>query len=159
MILSRRSVLLAGSAAFASAGLLSACNPAQITKVLSDADMIAQGVQAILPVVQGVVGVSASTVAAVQGAVQRVQAAANVLQSAIGSAGQSAANDLAAGVHVLQLATSGLTLPGWVPAALQAAQTLLPLVLSAAGLALGAGVPSAAAVESARATLRFAAAQ
>lgn len=159
MILSRRNVLLASSAALGSAALLSACNSAQITKVVSDADMIAQGVQAILPVVQGVVGVSASTVAVVQGAVQRVQTAANVLQSAIGSAGQSAASDLAAGVHVLQLATSGLALPGWVPAVLQAAQTLLPLVLSAAGLALGAGVLSQAEIDSARATLRFAAAQ
>ncbi len=159
-MISRRALLtLSASASVAALAACTAGQQAIVSKVTSDASVIADGISAILPVVQGVVGISAGTVAAVQGAVAKVKAAASVLENAVGSTAQTAASELSAGVAVVNAATTGLQLPGWVPAALQAAQTLLPIVLSLAGVALGGTMPTEAAVANARATLQFAATQ
>lgn len=137
--------------------LLAGCS--QVAKATSDASIIADGISAILPVVQGMVGVSQGTIAAVQSAVVRVKSAASVLETAVGQPAQMAASELAAGIATVNAATAGLTLPGWVSTALQAAQTLLPLVLSLAGVALGGPSPTDESVANARKTLQFAASQ
>jgi hypothetical protein len=128
--------------------------------VLSDATTIANGISAILPTIQTITGISNNVVNTVETGITAVKAGATALGSAIAGGATSAAQQVANGVSVVTTALSGITVPSWVTSVLQAAGTLVPLVLQVAGVALAlnpAAIPSAQDATVARAILQAAA--
>jgi len=114
---------------------------AQLSKVTSDADTIANGVAAILPTIQAITGLSASVVAKVQAGIAVLKSAAASLSGAVAGGATTASQQLAAGLSAVTGALNGVNVPPWVSTVLSAAQTLLPVALQLAGVAL-AGPPS-----------------
>jgi hypothetical protein len=123
-----------------------------VATVASDSSLVASGFSAILPFLTTLANIPASLVTTIQNGIATVQSAAASLTASNG-AGASLAQTLASGVSSVVSSLSNFTVPSWVTTILSAAQTLLPLILSVAGVALAAAAPDPRAVAAARAAL------
>lgn len=136
---------------------LAACP--ELSKVASNAQVIADGVSAVLPTIQQVIGIKEDVVRRVTEIVAGIKSAAAALEGATGQGAMTLAQQVAVGVGALQKAVSGLTLPSWVSTVIQAAIQLAPVVLQVAGVVLAGPAPDPRATAQARAILVAAAAR
>jgi hypothetical protein len=158
-----RRTLLSSAALGAVAIGIAGCTTAQtqtINQVVDDVNTLAGGVAAILPSLTTITGFAADTVAKVQGYIANIEGVASQVAS-VASQGASAVaplvSNLGSLVSSIYVALGGSSLPSSVSLILQAAQALLPVILTAAGIALApAAAPSMSAAQ-ARLVLRAAA--
>lgn len=147
--------LLSAAAALPLAAGLAACSAvtAAVPQVVDDVNSVAAGLNGILPSLTTIAGVAAQTVTKIQGLVGEAQTIASQVGQVVSP---SAATGLAGVVGDVVTALTGAALPPWAGAVLSAAQALLPVILTAAGVAL-AGPPPAMSAAQARAVLKAAA--
>ncbi len=154
-VFSRRNLLRA--TAVLPIGYVVGCT--QLATVVSDATTIANGLSAVLPSIETVVGIGTVAAAKINTIISSIQSAASALTSATAGTGALLAQQIAAGVGALTSAVSGFALPSWVMTVVQAAGTLVPLVLQVAGVALADAPTDPKAIDQARAVLIAAAAR
>lgn len=116
---------------------MSSCG-VSVSQLASDANTIANGITAVLPTIQTITGLSTEAAAQVTKAITAIQAGAASLAGAAASGASAAAQAVAGGVSAISSALSSYSVPSWVSTVLSAAETLVPLVLEAAGVALAA---------------------
>lgn len=133
----RRSLLI-GAVTLPGVVFLGGC---AVSQIASDATIIANGVSAVLPTIQTLVGAGSAVYTTVTNAVAAVKSAAATLSSEVGGGVTSAGTALKAGVDAIAAALANFTLPAWVSTVIQAAQTLAPV---AAGLITLAATPAGA---------------
>jgi hypothetical protein len=127
-------------AAVAVAGMLTACagqNAAQVTQLAAtDAQTLAAGLQAELPAIESVPGVSASTVSLVKVALSDLQTEAAALSTSLTTTeAQPVVQKIEADVNAVVQAASGLPgIPPAVTSVLQAADVVLPIIEESVGL-------------------------
>jgi phage-related protein len=155
--LSRRSALLVPVGIFF-ASLTQGCETvAKLPQYAQDVETVAAALNAILPAIQTLTGISASVVSKVTSAIATAQSLAAQIAAAAGS-GASSVGALVSnfsGVFSTVASALGFNVPGIVGTVLQAGSALLPIILSAAGIAL-AGPPPAMPAAEARAILMIA---
>lgn len=127
-----------------------------IPQFVTDANTVANGLAAILPGLTTVTGMTAATITKVQGYITEAQNLAAELASAATAGGTSLVATVSNFAGVVGNAVSSLTgIPG-LSKAISAASSLLPVILSAAGIVL-AGPPPQMPAAQARAILLAAA--
>lgn len=128
-----RRQLLSGAAGV---GMLALGGCSAFQKVASDADILAQAVQSILPTIQSITGMTADVYAKVSTGVASVEAALKQLDTAAAGDLSTVAAKAQAGWAAVQTALSGFQLPAYASTILQAAATALPFILKIAGVAV-----------------------
>lgn len=138
---------------------LAGCAPAQISQVVTDANAIANGLAGILPSIQTITGLAGGALNTVNNAISSIKNAASTLQTATGGVAVTAANAIQTGLAVISSALGSFKVPSWVQIVLTAAQTVVPVIMSAVGALtpLGATAPTGMTVAQARAILQAAA--
>ena len=153
-MISRRALLTAVVGAPAA---LAACqsNGPSLSQLAQDVQTIADGVATILPMIQGVQGISASVIAKIQSGIADLKRVATDVTGGTTSTVQSLANDIPSMIAAI----AGIKVPSVVTTILNAASALLPVVLSLAGVVLaGPTAPPVMTADQARLVLRGAAA-
>lgn len=117
------------------------------SQLVTDANTLASGLAGIAPSLSTITGAAASTITTVQGWIADAQAVAQKIATAAES-GLAAVAPLASQMGSLvnsivgTLGGGAVTVPSWLQTVLTAAQTLAPIILSAAGIALAAPLVS-----------------
>ncbi len=128
---------------------------AQIASVTTDADIIAQALQALLPTVSTLTGLGGTALQNIEKGIAAVQSAAATMDSAVSGGAATAGQLFASGLSAVVSGLSGISLPSWVSTALSMAQTLLPVALQVAGVLLPlAPTPGGVTAAQARAYLK-----
>lgn len=151
--MNRRNLLIA-AVSLPGVAWLGGCS--QVSQIASDATTIANGVSAVLPTIQTLLGAGSTAYTVVTNAVASVKAAAAMLSSEVGGGVTTAGTALKAGVDAIAAALANYTLPAWVSTVIQAAQTLAPVAIGL--ISMAATPPGAMTPAQARAILTAAAA-
>lgn len=138
MAISRRALLGATSGAILIG--LGACTAAQIIavtkQVADDTSLVASGLQKALPLIAAIAGIPAPTVTLVTGIVTGIVTAASVVASAIDTpTAQKAITQVVGGVSSITQALSAFSMSAALSDVLSAAESLLPGIQQAVGLA------------------------
>ncbi len=151
MSLSRRALL--GAAMLSLAG----CAGASASQLATDVQLVADGLAAAIADIAKIPGIASDTLTRLQGDLATIEGDAAKVAADTADAGTGAVQEIAAGVRLIAgivLPLSGL--PGTVATVINAAVSLLPAILAAAGL-VGASVTAPAYTpEQARLILRAA---
>ena len=147
---------------------LAACSAGQIAKVekvsgqvVSDVNIIASGVSAILPGLSALGSVGSGVASAVGALVADAKSAAGAVSTALTTvAAAPFVSTVSADIKAVTTALSGVSLPSSIAGVLAAAKSLLPLVESAVGIATAVlAEPGGMSPEEARMVLAAAAQQ
>jgi hypothetical protein len=152
---SRRGLLAVSALATVSAVALAACTSGTPTasQLAADVNLIATGLTAALPQIQQIPGLPAAALAEIEKYLAIIQADAVKVAAAVASPPPGTVQEIAQVVQALAAVALPLLPAGSVAeAAIQAAISLLPVILAAIGVA-GAGVPARYAPADARAIL------
>lgn len=104
--------------------------------IASDAQLIADALEAILPTIRTLSGISQAVYDKVAAVVASIKSTASAIASSgTGSSAASLVSSLVTGVGAVIAALGGIAMPSWVTVALDAAAALLPILKSAVGLA------------------------
>jgi hypothetical protein len=125
---------------------VAACTSAQIqgvaTAVVSDADLIDTGLQGAFKTIASVSKIAPATVTAVNTALGDIDIAVKAVAGSLtNAAAQTPVQNLVAAVTALGAALTGVTVPVSMQSALTAAETLLPIIAQAVGLAMTFAAP------------------
>ncbi|MGA9865253.1 MAG: hypothetical protein WBQ75_02310 [Acetobacteraceae bacterium] len=157
-----RRTLLAGAALLAATSL-AACATGTPTPaaVASDVNLIATAFAAMLPTLASIPGINASTTASVNQAIGDLQVAATaIVSAATTAAAQPVVSRVETDVNAVIAVLAGLPLPAPIPAVLEAASVLLPIIETAVGMTTLVGItPATMTPTQARAALRIVATQ
>jgi ABC-type transporter Mla subunit MlaD len=111
----------------------------QLPQFVTDMNTIAAALQSVLPQIQTLTGLPAATLATIQSAITTAQNAAAQVASTIAAGTTTGINGLISGFGSAVSTVAGLiggNAPGFIGTLLTAVQTLLPAILSVAGIAL-----------------------
>lgn len=136
---------------------LAACGTATVQQIVSDADVIANDVTALLPDIKSIVGMTDSTFATISTAVASVKSGLGVVETAVGAGLTTVQSQVQTGMAAVSAALSGFKVPAWVNTILGAAEAALPFVLKIAGVSPGAAKPGGLTYPQAMKILRGAA--
>lgn len=104
--------------------------------IASDAQLIADALEAILPTIKTLVGISQKTYDKIAAVVASIKSTASALaSSSTASSAASLVSSLVSGVASVVAALGGVAMPSWITVALDAAGALLPILEAAVGIA------------------------
>ena len=107
---------------------------ASIPQVVSDANIIADGITAILPTIQALTGLGGGAYQTVLNAVNAIKSAASTLATATGQAAITAATAIPTAISTIAAAIANFKVPSWVSTVISAAQTVAPVIIAALGV-------------------------
>jgi hypothetical protein len=147
--MNRRS-LLASIAPLATLAVLGGCATTTPTATISneavtDLDLIASAFEPLGDAVASMAGATPAVIAKVNTDIAQLEAAASAVAPGVSTAvAQPSVTTVGSAVQSILTALQGLTLPTNIQAVLTAAETLLPLIQAAVGIAVAVGAPTAA---------------
>ncbi len=107
---------------------------ASVSQITSDANIIADGISAILPTIQSLTGLAGGAYQTVVNAVNAIKSAAATLSSATGGVAIDAAQAISASIATIASALSNFKVPPWVSTVISAAETVAPIIIQALGV-------------------------
>jgi hypothetical protein len=153
--MNRRALLASSVAVLGLAGCATTTTSTVAATVVSDAGLIADGLLSLLTSVGSIVGITPATVAAIGNYVAQAKAAAATIVPTITAAlAAPSVQTIGSAVSSIMSALGSFSLPASIQTLLTAAQTLLPVLETAVGIAVAvAATPGGMTADQARAIL------
>lgn len=156
-MISRRALLSMSAPIVALAFLPLAACTGFVSKVAKDVDLIAQGVEAVLPTIEKLIDLPAAVKDKVVAIVGEIKSVASNISRSVAVGTVDLVKQLGAAVANIANTLGGIKIPSWVSTVIKAAVALIPSIESAVGIVTPAARFVEMTPEQARAVLGAAA--